>query len=118
MPTVDDPFPIDYHFTIGYFYPNLSFCCNENEYDTIEWMDTEIIPTDKELKEKWNSIKTEYYKNIFRNQRNRLLLNCDYKMVADFPFKEGERDQWILYRQALRDFINNYKLGDEFPNPP
>ena len=39
-----------------------------------------------------------------RNKRNALMAECDWRMVSDSPFNTQE---WIDYRQALRDLPSN-----------
>lgn len=41
--------------------------------------------------------------NIIRMERDRLLAECDYVMMADYPIGEAGRETWAGYRQALRD---------------
>ena len=43
-----------------------------------------------------------------RQQRDRLLAECDWRSLPDAP---GDRDAWIVYRQKLRDITNQ----DDFP---
>lgn len=54
-----------------------------------------------------------------RLERNRLLQESDKYMLSDFPVSETEREQWITYRQALRDFPESCNVHDlSFPTPP
>lgn len=45
-------------------------------------------------KNKWHEI---------RNKRNSLLSFSDYTQLADAPITDAERQEWVVYRQALRN---------------
>ena len=47
-------------------------------------------------------------------QRNMLLISSDYRALPDFP----NRDQWLVYRQQLRDLPANWTIETPFPQPP
>lgn len=55
-----------------------------------------------ELAYKWHTI---------RDERTRLLAECDWTQCADVPMNPAKRDAWNTYRQALRD------IPQTFPNP-
>ena len=44
---------------------------------------------------------------FLRKRRNELLLDSDYTQLPDSPFTEQEKQEWIIYRQALRDLPSN-----------
>ena len=84
------------------------------DYSTLDWGDPSPKPTDDELKEHWNNMKHEYLEDIMRQQRNQLLRDSDHCALPDFP----QRDKWILYRQALRDFPSIWLPDRPFPEKP
>ena len=43
-----------------------------------------------------------------------LLISSDYRALSDFP----NRDQWLVYRQQLRQLPETWCVGDPFPEPP
>jgi len=49
-----------------------------------------------------------------REQRDRLLKECDHTALPDFP----RRELWLTYRQELRDFPSIWVEGMEFPTKP
>ena len=53
----------------------------------------------------------DYLKEIMRKERNQLLKDCDYCALPDFP----NRENYILYRQELRDFPSIWTPGIKFP---
>jgi hypothetical protein len=52
--------------------------------------------------------------DVMREKRNKLLRESDYTALPDFP----QRDKWILYRQALRDFPSIWLPDRPFPETP
>ena len=49
---------------------------------------------------------------FIRRDRNEKLLESDKYMLSDFPITEEKREEWRIYRQALRDFTNNISVTD------
>jgi len=49
-----------------------------------------------------------------REERNHLLRESDYTALPDYP----QRDKWLAYRQALRDFPSIWLPDRPFPSPP
>lgn len=39
-----------------------------------------------------------------RETRNQLIAMCDWRVMPDSPLSAEKRQEWIAYRQALRDF--------------
>lgn len=52
-----------------------------------------------------------------RQQRDRLLAECDWRSLPDAP---GDRGAWLDYRQQLRDITQQPDFPDNihFPTPP
>jgi len=55
--------------------------------------------------------------DIVRSIRNKMLAESDWAVLSDVP---TDKESWILYRQSLRDLMQNYDGGDfvVFPNKP
>ena len=105
---------MDYFITLTMKYPNKQFFIKDT-YDTLEWLEPNILkPSDEELKEYWEEIKEDYFKENMRQERNRLLQESDFRVVSDYP----QRDKWIVYRQSLRDFPSIWAEGRPFPEKP
>lgn len=45
----------------------------------------------------------EYLLRIVREERNKLLAECDWTQFNDSPLDEAKKAEWASYRQALRD---------------
>jgi len=84
------------------------------DYSTLDWGDETPKPTDEELITLWNNMKYDYLKEIMRNERNQLLKDCDYCALLDFP----NRENYILYRQELRELPENWTIDKPFPQKP
>jgi len=41
-----------------------------------------------------------------REERNKLLFECDWTQLTDVPISEENKGKWKQYRQALRDITN------------
>lgn len=49
-----------------------------------------------------------------RQQRDRLLAECDWRSLPDAP---GDRDAWLEYRQQLRDITQQTGFPDNIQWP-
>jgi hypothetical protein len=39
-------------------------------------------------------------------ERNRYLSESDWTQLPDSPLNESKRNEWVIYRQSLRDITN------------
>ena len=55
-----------------------------------------------------------------RNQRDMLLASTDFTVLPDSPYSSVLQNEWVAYRQALRDFPRDYLENPalSFPVPP
>lgn len=61
------------------------------------WNNGEFItppPSDFNVEKKWEQV---------RSIRNRFLSDCDWTQLNDAPLSDTQRQEWAVYRQALRD---------------
>ena len=98
---------------MSFMHPNKDNMC-EDTYESLVWNETEPKPTDEELKDYWDTMKHEYLKDIMRQERNQLLKDCDHCALPDFP----NRENYILYRQKLRELPDNWTIYTPFPQKP
>jgi hypothetical protein len=54
----------------------------------------------------------EQLSNRVRRKRKNLLKQSDVYVLPDFPITELKRQEWLTYRQLLRDIT----VGENFPN--
>lgn len=61
----------------------------------------------------------DYWKE-FRNERNRKLIECDWTQLSDSPITKQKKQEWAVYRQALRDLPENTNdpKNPEWPSTP
>jgi hypothetical protein len=105
--TVDD---ISYLETLGYYpvttrdFPNISHTQNVRmampEFIDGVWFEKyEVYDKTSEQIE----IDTENAKITARNNRNYLLQVCDWTQLLDANLSDDKKNEWKIYRQALRD---------------
>ena len=63
-------------------------------------------------------VPAEWWLERMRHHRDRLLAACDWTQAHDDP--TGRRDEWAVYRQALRDFPATWEPAPtvDFPEAP
>lgn len=59
----------------------------------------------------------DYWSDLMRAHRDRLLAESDWTQVNDAPV---DQSAWATYRQALRDFPATWEPSEtaDFPEPP
>lgn len=93
--------------------PDALFGVVQNNYDSIEWFDTEQTkPTQSEIDDELLRINNELKLDYIRNKRNELLIESDRYSLTDFPHSSDDiKQSWLTYRQYLRDITNNLNLS-------
>ena len=97
---------------LGKYYSNNEWCCG-NTYETLKWYDT---TTPKPTKEHIESLWNEFFKDEMRDERNKLLSDSDFRVLPDYS--NVNKEDWITYRQELRDFPAVWSEGMVFPEKP
>jgi len=93
---------------IKYYTDNVWIC--GDTYESLIWKDKTLDkPTEEELNIKWKELKKEN----MREERNQLLKDCDFKVLPDYP--NTNKEEWMTYRQQLRDFPTLWSEGTAFP---
>jgi len=91
-------------------YKQYRWRCGET-YESLVWLeDTIPKPTLEELELKYDDLLLDE----MREERDRLLRECDHTALPDFP----QRDKWIVYREKLRNLPSIWVEGTPFPSPP
>ena len=92
------------HYVSGYDY-------EIRENDVLE----NIILTERqpEPQEEFSTLKYRFIEEL-RNKRNELLKNSDWTQLQDVQnsFDESTKNKWIVYRQALRDIVEQYSENE------
>jgi len=97
----------------GINWNNMDFLLVDDSIDTEK--------TIEELKEFDVFASVDYQKKLeeIRTERNRLLAETDYIIMADYPISEEKKQEYVLYRQSLRDLIDNIDINNVvFPQKP
>ena len=102
---------------LGYEWTNIENDSTKDIYDNIIWKDDSNKATRDEVYNKLTELQNIKALKILREDRNRLLFDCDYLAMPDYPHSTDTIKQaWLTYRQALRDLPENSspQLGDYF----
>ena len=82
--------------------PDSSWNLTGTEYSGLEWLDSGATkPTETEINNKISELDSSEPMRLLREERFRLLLECDWTQGADVP--NSIKTAWQTYRQALRD---------------
>mgnify|MGYP003389448583 CR=1 FL=1 len=88
-------------------YPDINVQFGDT-YASINIPDGYTKISETEYNTKYQEKENEIIYRILREERDQLLLNTDRYVLADYPFSSDEKKQeWLAYRQALRDLPNN-----------
>lgn len=101
---------IGYSYCIRELRPNASsnWIIRGNDYSTFIWSDTNFTkPTEQEILDKRVEIHNGYGLTLIRALREDLLIGSDKYAIPDWPHSsEEKRQEWLDYRQALRDMTS------------
>ena len=88
---------------------NAAFSVEGDDYESIIWYDNvQTKPTKEEVDTELIRYKHEWKLNEIRSKRDLLLMESDKYSFTDFPHSSEEKKQeWLTYRQSLRDITNN-----------
>ena len=82
--------------------PTSPFGITDDDYSTIQWMDSEnSLPTIDVINAKIAELDAAEPMRLLREERFRLLAECDWTQGADVP--NSIKTAWQTYRQQLRD---------------
>ena len=82
------------------------------DYTGLEWLDCGQQPTEQEVKAKIIELDAAEPMRLLRIERNKKIAETDWRMLPD----QTPSDDWINYRQALRDLPASAspKLGSDY----
>lgn len=77
----------------------------------MSWIDEATV----KLKEEQEQERLDAIKKHVRNERDRLLKECDYIVMPDYPM--ADKSAWESYRQILRDITDQVGFPEEVTWP-
>lgn len=78
----------------------------EEEFNTLDY-DSKSLITWQQYQEKYETVSAKYGTRILRGERDRRLQATDWIMTVDNAQSLENLNDWIAYRQALRDLPEN-----------
>ena len=97
---------LDYFQLIQDIRPDSIFSIDGNDYSSLVWStnNTTTKPTESELLAKNTELINIMKYDLLRQKRDELLINSDKYSLPDYPHANDTiRNQWLTYRQQLRD---------------
>ena len=80
--------------------PGAEWVLRGDDYSGLEWLDSsQTKPTETEINSKISSLDSAEPMRLLRIERNKKIAETDWRMLPD----QTPSDDWINYRQALRD---------------
>ena len=83
--------------------PGAEWVLRGNDLNGLEWLSSEQQPTKTEIVDKIAELDTAEPMRLLRIERNKKIAETDWRMLPDQP----SSDDWVNYRQALRDLPAN-----------
>ena len=92
--------------------PGAQWSLNGFDYTGLEWLDSEQQPTKQEIFDKIAELDAAEPMRLLRIERNKKIALTDWRVLPD----QTPSDDWINYRQALRDLPARAtpKLGSDY----
>ena len=79
--------------------PGAEWTLHGDDYTGLEWLDSGQQPTEQEVKAKLIELDAAEPMRLLRIERDRKIALTDWRVLPD----QTPSDDWINYRQALRD---------------
>ena len=94
-------------------YPGTPIACGTTYQSIILYYTQEPLVPEATISAKYADYTMSHNLDILRGERNSRLSQSDMYGLSDYPFKSDEnKQQWIAYRQALRDITTTYPAPD------
>ena len=94
-------------------YPGTPIACGTTYQSIILYYTQEPLVPEATISAKYADYTIKHNLDILRGERNSRLSQSDMYGLSDYPFKSDEnKQQWIAYRQALRDITTTYPAPD------
>ena len=94
-------------------YPGTPIACGTTYQSIILYYTQEPLVPEATISANYADYTIKHNLDILRGERNGRLSQSDMYGLSDYPFKSDEnKQQWIAYRQALRDITTTYPAPD------
>ena len=92
--------------------PGAEWVLRGNDLNGLEWLSSEQQPTKTEVADKIAELDAAEPMRLLRIERNKKIAETDWRVLPD----QTPSDDWINYRQALRDLPASAspKLGSDY----
>jgi len=101
----------DYSKMLSLAYPGSGWSLRDiTVFETLAWDSSNSLPqpTLPEVLVQLEIVKPIEALRLLREKRNKILVESDMYALPDFPHADQEtRQAWLIYRQALRDVMQN-----------
>lgn len=89
-------------------FPNTFWTVTERDYNSLIWHpeNTQPKPTEAEIFQYDAEVSLAVRWDKVRNRRNKLLTICDWTQLSDSPLTPEKKNEWVVYRQQLRDITS------------
>ena len=88
--------------------PNSEWAVTGDQYSRLTWLDkNQTKPTEEELNNKIQELKTAEPLRLLREERNKLISETDWTQLKDIDLDIIRERNWKNYRQALRDLTTS-----------
>lgn len=86
-------------------FPNTYWTVTERDYNSLIWYPENTVPkpTEADIFQYDAEVDLEVRWDLVRNKRNKLLTLCDWTQLSDNPLPTEKKEEWMTYRQQLRD---------------
>lgn len=103
-------------------FPNTDWTITNDDYSTLVWYDTNIVPkpTEEEIRVHSSDVDTEMKWDVVREERNRLLVESDWTQLVNTPLTSEKQEEWNQYRIGLRNIPQQTENPDNvvWPTKP
>lgn len=99
---------VDYAAVLAALHPGAQYAIYGDSYSDIAWMDDSPKPDQADLDAAWADVQTATAWAQVRAQRDGLLEDCDWTVLADAPLTAAAKTAWKAYRQQLREIPQTY----------
>lgn len=95
----------EYLLALRTFWKDVNFSCIGND---IQFMGDGTPPTHEEVTARIADAVAIRNLGELRLERNAMIAECDWTVGTDSPLTDEQKQEWITYRQALRDITDSY----------